>query len=254
MWQGDADLVGIDMNTQGQLRLLHDVFPEYVGECPFPTRPTAVPHDFHLGNGWFEALDVEVLYSLIRHFKPVTVIEIGFGNSTMLSAHAALANKEMEGVETKVVCIEPHPHEVLRRGFPGLTELVAKPVERVPLSMFSDLRENDVLFIDSSYVVNLGNDALFEYLEILPRLRPWVLVHIHDVFLPADYPEQWVRGDHKFSKEQYLLQAFLVFNNAFEVLWASSYMSTNYKAELEGKSSRHGKAASSACRRCSGEP
>jgi hypothetical protein len=63
------------------------------------------------------------------------------------------------------------------------------------------------------------------YLEILPRLKPGVLVHIHDVCLPLEYPREWIVGEHKFWSEQYLLQAFLAFNTSFEVLWASSYLS-----------------------------
>jgi hypothetical protein len=105
----------------------------------------------------------------------------------------------------------------------GLSVL-PKKVQEIPLSTFAKLERNDVLFIDSSHVLTIGSDVRYEYLDILPRVKPGVLVHCHDIFLPAEYPKEWVLDDHRFWNEQYLLQAFLTFNNEFEVLWAGSYM------------------------------
>ena len=95
------------------------------------------------------------------------------------------------------------------------------------------LEAGDVLFIDSSHMLRIGSDVQFEYLEILPRLKPGVIVHIHDIFLPAEYPRNWVHDKHIFWNEQYLLQAFLAFNASFEVLWGGSWMHLNHPAELE---------------------
>lgn len=98
---------------------------------------------------------------------------------------------------------------------------------------FQKLKENDILFIDSSHVLKTGSDVQYEYLEILPRLNKGVLVHFHDIFLPAEYPQKWILEDHKFWNEQYLLQAFLAFNDSFEILWAGSYMHLNHPDKLE---------------------
>jgi len=92
---------------------------------------------------------------------------------------------------------------------------------------------NDILFIDSSHVLKIGSDVQYEYLEILPRLAPGVLVHLHDIFLPMEYPKNWILTDHYFWNEQYLLQAFLIHNVAMKVLWAGSYMHLQYPAILE---------------------
>jgi len=90
----------------------------------------------------------------------------------------------------------------------------------------------DILFIDSSHVLKVGGDVQYEYLEILPRLKRGVVVHVHDIFLPGEYPNEWVREEHVFWNEQYLLQAFLSFNDSFEVLWAGSFMHRKHPEKL----------------------
>src|SRR5262249_46442361 len=93
--------------------------------------------------------------------------------------------------------------------------------------------QNDILFIDSSHVFRVDSDVRFLFLEVLPRLNPGVLIHIHDIFLPYDYPRDWIVKEHRFWNEQYLLHAFLLFNRAFEVLWAGSYMHTRHSDKLK---------------------
>ena len=85
------------------------------------------------------------------------------------------------------------------------------------------LSAGDILFIDSSHTVTTGGDVPYLFLEILPRLNPGVLIHIHDIFLPFDYPEQWVLEDWGWT-EQYLVHAFLSYNQTFEILWPASYV------------------------------
>jgi hypothetical protein len=122
---------------------------------------------------------------------------------------------------------------VLRAGFPGLTRLIPQMVQEVPLALFEELAENDILFIDSSHVVRTGSDVLYEYLEILPRLKKGVLVHIHDIFLPGEYPRPWVRDLNRYWTEQYLLQAFLAFNDSFEILLPTAYLHAHAPEVLE---------------------
>ena len=102
----------------------------------------------------------------------------------------------------------------------------------MPLSRFEALGENDILFIDSTHALRIGGDVQHEYLEILPRLRPGVLVHAHDVFLPAEYPREWIHESRFFWTEQYLLQAFLAFNERFAVLWGSHFMYMRHEQAL----------------------
>ena len=106
-------------------------------------------------------------------------------------------------------------------------------MEEVPLHEFGALRENDILFIDSSHVLKTGSDVQFLFLEILPRINKGVIVHLHDIFLAVEYPQDWVINKKYFWTEQYLLQAFLSFNESFEVIWAGHYMHLDYSAQLK---------------------
>ncbi len=232
LWEKESELVGINMNPNAQLRLLKEVFPKYTKETVFPKTKTGNPNEFYLENGSFGAVDAEVLHALIRYFKPKRVIEIGSGYSTLVSAKACLFNKQKDGITTELVSIEPYPNEILKQGVMGLTELIEKPLEQVPLNMFSGLGKNDFLFIDSTHVLKIGGDVKYLYLEVLPRLAGGVIVHSHDIFFPGEYPKQWIKENHWFWTEQYLLQAFLAFNSEFEVLWASQYMSRKYPKEV----------------------
>ena len=121
----------------------------------------------------------------------------------------------------------------MKNGFPGLSQLVLSKIQDVPLSEFCSLEENDILFIDSSHVLKVGSDVQHEYLEILPRLKKGVIVHCHDIFLPEEYPKNWVLNNYVFWNEQYLLQAFLSFNESFKVLWAGNYMHLMHSDKLE---------------------
>jgi hypothetical protein len=94
------------------------------------------------------------------------------------------------------------------------------------------LGADDILFIDSSHVLRIGSDVQYLFLEVLPRLAPGVLVHIHDIFMPAEYPREWVLTHGYFWTEQYLLQAFLTFNTSWEVIWAGSFMQLNHRESL----------------------
>ncbi len=234
LWSKHSDLAGISINESKQLELLSLLEAGFKNEYEqFPRSKTGTPYDYYLGNVKFESVDAEILYCIIRHFKPGRIYEIGSGFSTYLSAQAVLKNaEEQNGRQCELVAIDPYPNEALKGGFPGLSRLIVREVEDVPLSEFKKLEENDILFIDSSHVLKIGNDVQYEYLEILPRLNKGVLVHIHDIFLPAEYPKKWIKELHRFWSEQYLLQAFLAFNNSFEVLWAGSYIHLNHPEKL----------------------
>ncbi|HVF56474.1 MAG TPA: class I SAM-dependent methyltransferase [Pyrinomonadaceae bacterium] len=234
LWRNRSELGGINFNDGRQTELLALFRERYAAEYEnFPREKTSAPQQYYTNNGAFESVDGEILYCMIRHFKPRRIFEIGSGNSTYLSAQAALKNTEEDGRECRLTAFEPYPNEVLRAGFPGLSELVERKVQDVPAEKFEELEAGDILFIDSSHVLKIGSDVQYEYLEILPRLRPGVIVHVHDIFLPAEYPREWVLDSYTFWNEQYLLQAFLAFNESFEVLWAGSYMHLVHPDKLE---------------------
>jgi hypothetical protein len=162
------------------------------------------------------------------------MFEIGAGNSTCLSAQAILKNKQEDALyECQLLAIDPHPSDILTKGFPGLSDVVHRTAQEIPLAMFHELNANDVLFIDSSHVLKTGSDVQYLYLDVLPNLKRGVIIHAHDIFLPAEYPKEWVLREYRFWTEQYLLQAFLAFNHTFEILWAGSYMHQKHPDKLE---------------------
>jgi hypothetical protein len=164
-----------------------------------------------------------VLYAMVRRFRPKRLIEIGTGYSTLISTEAAARN-HLDGFPCELTSIDPFAPQDLLTNLPVPVAVLQKPVQEVPIANFLELQSDDILFIDSTHVCRIGSDVQYEFLEVLPRLNPGVVVHIHDIFLPLDYPEDWLRSRQRFWNEQYLLQAFLCGNRDFEVLWAGAWM------------------------------
>ena len=178
--------------------------------------------DFDFDNPYFNGFDAAVYYSLIRHLKPQRIIEIGGGHSTQIAAKALAAN---DG--GALTCIEPYPEERLNGAGLNL-DLIQKRVEEVDVEFFACLEANDVLFIDSSHTVKFGGDVCFEFLEVLPMLKPGVWIHVHDIFFPHDYPAEWLLERRLALNEQYLLEAFLSFNTAFSPQLANYWIGIDY--------------------------
>ena len=175
--------------------------------------------EFDFDNGFFSGFDAAVYYSLIRHLKPQRVIEIGGGYSTQLAAKALRGNG-------KLICIEPYPERL--NGVGPSVELIQKRVEEIDVEFFSCLEAGDILFIDSSHAVKFGSDVCYEFLQLLPRLAPGVWIHVHDIFFPHDYPAEWLIERRMALNEQYLLEAFLSFNEKFQVALANYWLCLNH--------------------------
>ena len=229
LWDRPSELLGIDMNDSVQLDLLTKHFPRFRSEYErIPIQPTGERGSFHLDNRLFGGTDALVAYCMVRQFQPQLIIEIGSGLSSVLLAQAAARNDGSD-----LICIEPFPREFVRKGFPGLRSLIEKKVQDIDLEFFSQLESSDLLFIDSSHTVKIGGDVNYLFLEVLPRLKPGVIVHVHDIFLPFEYRRDWVMDEFRFWSEQYLLQAFLTFNSEFEVLMANRYLAHRYLDDLK---------------------
>jgi predicted O-methyltransferase YrrM len=234
LWMREFSLTGIDMNIENQIQLLHQMSSKFRSEYDcLPTNRTKKPYQYYLKNQSFKSVDGEMLYCMIRHFKPKRLVEIGSGCSTYLSAQAMLVNEQETGHKGEFVAIDPYPNDVVKNRFPGLSQVIQARIEDIGLPQFKELRQNDILFIDSTHVLKIGSDVQYLYLEVLPKLEAGVIVHIHDIFLPREYPKEWLLRKYIFWNEQYLLAAFLAFNNAFEVLWAANLMHTRYPQLLE---------------------
>lgn len=168
--------------------------------------------EFTLDNDYFSTPDAEVLYSVVQLFRPARVVEVGSGNSTLLFRLAV----EDARIDTKITSIDPFP----RRSVEAVADnIIRSRAELTSVGTFAQLQAGDILFIDSSHEVRTGNDVLFIFFQIFPALRPGVVIHLHDIFLPHDYPQDWVAESRWGWTEQYLLQAFLTSNNEYDVLW-----------------------------------
>jgi methyltransferase family protein len=179
-------------------------------------------------NTQFNEMDSSIYYAMIRHFNSRNIVEVGAGFSTLISAAAATRNGH-----TTLTAIEPFPRDFLKAGIPGLAKLIEQPVQAIPIETFTALDASDILFIDSTHVSKIGSDVNYLILEILPRLKPGVVVHIHDIFLPWNMPEEWVVKRQIFWNEQYLLLAFLQGNPSFEVLLANHYLGVTHPEKVK---------------------
>jgi hypothetical protein len=230
-WPIYATPPGCNFRMREQLDLSREFGCRYVPELQWNAEPTADGYHYH--NGYFESCDAEVAYCMVRHWKPRRIIEIGSGYSTRVMAQALKTNFEQDGVAGELITVDPYPERLPKDGLGDVVTVLPEHVQRLDLSLFELLGPDDILFIDSSHVVSVGSDVVREYLQILPQLRAGVLVHVHDIFLPSDYPRSAVIDNLWFWSEQYLLQAFLSFNRDFEVLWSASAMQLSHARTLE---------------------
>jgi hypothetical protein len=155
-------------------------------------------------NNFLPGLDIIALYILLCHFKPKKYIEIGSGNSTKVARKAIKENK----LGTIITSVDPFP----RANIDHLADkVVRQPIERITDYTFitDELNENDILFIDGSHNCLPNSDGTVCFLDILPYLKKGVVVHVHDIYLPYDYPQFMC---DRYYSEQYVLAAFILAN------------------------------------------
>ena len=204
-------MAGIDLDIPaGAARadMLLDKYKERI------TRFLKGPNDYDRTNSGFHPLDAALLYASVSEARPKRIIEIGSGMSTFVITNAL---HDAGLTETHFTCIEPFLPDYLKRNRQGISEIIERPLQEVPLNKFKELEAGDILFIDSTHVVRFDSDVVYEILEILPILKQGVIVHVHDIFLPDDYPESWLKQSRFFWNEQYMLQAFLCMNPNFKI-------------------------------------
>ena len=198
--------------------LIFDDLSRYASRFADFSDATRNPVEFSFDNCFFSSPDAEVLYCMIRRYKPRRIVEVGSGNSTKVSRLALMDG----GIESRLTSIDPQPRvekdeladQVYRESVENLEDL----------SLFSDLEKDDILFIDSSHELRAGNDLTHLYLKIFPMLASGVVIHIHDIFLPYDYRPGWLLAERVQYAEQYLVQAMLQSPNYLEVLWPGYYL------------------------------
>jgi hypothetical protein len=146
---------------------------------------------YHFVNDMYSYGDAAVYFGMLHHFDPKRIVEIGSGYSSAL----AMDMRDILNRDISLTFIEPYPgrlNEMVRDNDRATIEVIVDKVQNVPMDHFEALQANDILFVDSSHVAKAGSDVCFEIFEILPRLRPGVVVHFHDCFWPFEYPKKWV--------------------------------------------------------------
>jgi predicted O-methyltransferase YrrM len=193
---------------------------------------SSIPHDSvddvtpHWNNGYFSWTDAKLAYAMVRHLKPKRIVEIGSGNSTKFMRHAVRAN----GSGTEITSIDPAPRAEIDR---ICDRVLRTPLQKAPRETFDQLAAGDILFFDGSHLVFPGSDCVSFFLRILPRIAPGVVVHVHDIYLPFGYPEEF---HERYYNEQYLLGAFLLGNSDWRPLVASAHLNSR-GAFADGNSS-----------------
>jgi hypothetical protein len=183
--------------------------PERQATASSPSEPSWI-------NGWMPALDGVTLYSLIAMKQPKHFMEVGSGNSTKFARTAITDHR----LNTKIISIDPYPRVEIDM---LCDQVIRQPVEAISLDIFDRLESGDILYVDNSHRVLMNSDATVIFLDVIPRLKPGVLVEIHDVTLPYDYPTDWI---DRYYSEQYLLAAYLLARgHRFNILLPNTFIS-----------------------------
>jgi predicted O-methyltransferase YrrM len=187
----------------------------HIGSAPAPAPRWA--------QSWFPRLDGAMAYALARRFAPRRIVEVGSGHSTRFLARAVRDG----ALDTAITAIDPAPRAAIAE-LP--VTLLRETVQQAGMEVFSELSAGDFLVIDSSHVLMPGSDVDLLLGRVVPALPSGAILHLHDIFLPDDYPVAW---DWRGYNEQ-LGVLPLLFDGAWEVLFASHYVATRMAAALEG--------------------
>ena len=228
IWAKKSQLPGVAYDLEEQVKTLHVISSsfkkEYAGNYVFLEGQR---RHFGLGFGY---IDAQALHCIIRHYKPKRIVEVGSGVSTYCSVKALELNRKETKQQSSMTCIEPYPSEMLRC-LQGV-QIIPQEVQTVPMQVFLNLEAGDLLFIDSSHTVKPGSDVNYLILEVLPRLKPGVIVHFHDIFLPFDYQRDLLTNYFQRC-ETSLLRAYLIDNHKTKILFCLSGLHYDRKAALK---------------------
>jgi hypothetical protein len=211
---------GIDFNEQEQ-RGLWEAWTSYLRAFPFPE--TKRDFRYFYQNAAFAVGDAMILHCVLRHFKPRRIIEIGSGFSSACTLDTI---EHHLGDDVRCTFVDPHPellYGIMTQRDRSRHAVIPKQVQDVPLETFDQLEPNDILFIDSTHVLKTGSDVAFELFEVLPRLKKGVIIHIHDMFYPFEYPREWVIDSNRSWNEVYAVRALLMNNPDFRILFFNDY-------------------------------
>jgi len=167
-------------------------------------------------NQFLPGLDMVILYTVLTTIKPKRYVEIGSGSSTKIAAKA----KVEQGLSYTITCIDPSPRKEIAS---VADKWLNFSLQQAPLSLFEQLEASDVLFFDGSHLLHANSDVQWFFLEVVPKLRKGVVVQVHDIYLPYDYPQNMC---NRFYAEQYMLATMLLSNpDGYEMIAPNFYIS-----------------------------
>ena len=225
------DLRGISIPDEAMLACLKQ-FSEFVGDFPYPDNANKGLR-YSLSNGLFDWGEAIVLYAILRQFRPKRIIEVGSGFSSALMLDV---NDQFLDHAVEFTFIDPYTErlgELLQPKDRLATRLIRERLQYIDLGLFETLEAGDIAFFDSTHVSKCNSDVNLIFFDLLPRLKPGVLIHFHDVFYPFEYPERWVMEMGVAWNEDYLLRAFLQFNQAFEIFFFNDYLFNHFRSQVE---------------------
>jgi predicted O-methyltransferase YrrM len=214
--------MGIDLNLSDMQELLRRLavhhrlwdFPQYAHQS----------HRYYWDNPFFGCHDASIYFGMLLKSRPRRVVEIGTGFSSGLLLD--VRERFLDG-DVYLTFIDPSFERF--RGLADVSALSAVrllecQVQDTPFDVFRQLEAGDILFIDSSHVLKTGSDVNYCLFEVLPRLAPGVLIHVHDILYPFEYPESWIVDERRSWNEAYALRAFLQYNSAFEIVYWNNFV------------------------------
>jgi hypothetical protein len=220
------NVTGVDLNEKGQINLFNRL-SKYYKDLNF-TENKIKNNRYYYNNPAYSYGDAIILYSMIRHFKPNKIIEIGSGFSSCVTLDT---NEKFFDNKIKCVFIEPYARLLKSLLKPNDNcKIIELNLQNIPISYFKTLKKNDILFIDSTHVSKVGSDVNHLFFEIIPSLNPGVILHFHDIFHQFEYPKELIYKGF-FWNENYMLRAFLEYNNSFKIIYFNDYF-FNYKLSM----------------------
>jgi len=211
------DLSGIEVDMGAMEGWFRAIMRHQAG-LDFPDQPSP-SHRYYAPNEMYDIGDALVLACTVRHLRPRRIIEVGSGFSSAALLDTLDRTPELA---TDCVFVEPNTERLdalLRPADAQRVEIRCSGVQEVPLTVFDRLEANDILFLDTTHVSKTGSDVNYELFEVLPRLKSGVFIHFHDVFAGFEYPHSWIFEQNRSWNEQYILRAFLMYNEAFDVVY-----------------------------------
>jgi Methyltransferase domain len=219
-------IAGIELRTDDQI-LLVSKLAKFYDEIPFKLEKQESIR-YYYDNNYYLYSDAIILYSMMRHFRPAKIIEIGsgFSSAVMLDTNEFFFKRSIN-----FTFIEPYPERlfsVIKESDKQTSRVIQNNVQSISLDIFAELEPGDILFVDSTHVAKTGSDVNYILFEILPILKSGVLIHFHDIFYPFEYIKEWVLKGYNWN-EAYFLRAFLSYNTKFEIKLFSEYLHRYHK-------------------------